>query len=234
MGLSLAAFALYALAQVTLFVAGLFYAPLLAGGPARAFSNPIQDGLLGSVTTCLSAPVLIGLTCLFARLRRGPALKNYFALQWPRAREAARAVIYFLLFMAVTDTLMMTLERPIVPELMAEAYQSVSFTPVFWLAVIVVAPVTDELFYRGFVFTGIQQSKAGPLGATLLTGACWTIIRWRYDIDLLGMTTIFAGGLMLGWVRMRTDSLPLCVILHAFMNLAATLKLLELARYTNG
>jgi uncharacterized protein len=60
----------------------------------------------------------------------------------------------------------------------------------------------------------------------IITSLLWAAIHLQYD--LYGIATIFVGGIFLGWVRLKTDSIWLCIILHGMMNLIATL---EVAAY---
>lgn len=230
-GLGLASFTVYSLAQIAVVAVFMFASPAMREASV-AVSNPMHNGLLLSVTTCLTAPVLLVVTWAFAAMRKGPPVRDYFALRWPARSEVARAVVFFLVFLATADTLTGLLDRPIVPDFMVEAYRTAGFAPLLWLAVLVVAPVTEEMFFRGFLFTGLQQSKAGPVGASVLTSAVWAVIHLQYD--WVGILTIFLGGLLLGWVRVRMNSLPLCIALHALMNLIASLQLIGLLRYTGG
>lgn len=228
-GLGLAAFTAYSMVQVMVVAVFMVASPALREA-SRTVRNPMHNGLLLAVTTCLTAPVLIAVTWSFAAMRRGPSMRDYFALRWPARTELARAVIGLLVFLAASDTLTSLMDRPIVPDFMVEAYRTAVFPPLLWMAVVVAAPVTEEMFFRGFLFTGFQQSKAGPVGATVLTAAVWAVIHLQYD--WVGILTIFLVGLLFGWVRVRTNSLFLCVGLHALMNLLATLQLYGLLHVT--
>jgi membrane protease YdiL (CAAX protease family) len=55
----------------------------------------------------------------------------------------------------------------------------------------------------------------------------WTVLHLQYDWFFLG--EVFSIGLLLGYLRYRTQSIWLTVVLHGFNNLAATLQSLWLA-----
>jgi membrane protease YdiL (CAAX protease family) len=74
------------------------------------------------------------------------------------------------------------------------------------------------------MFAGLQRSALGTIGTIVLTAAVWAAIHVQYDLH--GILVIFFLGLFLGWVRYRTGSLWLCVMLHSIMNLIATIQLL--------
>ena len=43
--------------------------------------------------------------------------------------------------------------------------------------------------------------------------------------DAYGMATVFIGGLLVGSARLKSGSMLLCVVMHAMMNLVATLEM---------
>jgi hypothetical protein len=86
----------------------------------------------------------------------------------------------------------------------------------------VVAPVFEELFFRGFLLAGFASSFLRPAGAVLVTSASWALIHLQYD--LYGMVTIFVLGLLLGAARLASGSVLLTIGLHAFSNLLSTVE----------
>jgi hypothetical protein len=87
---------------------------------------------------------------------------------------------------------------------------------------VLVAPLSEELFFRGFLFAGVLHSPLGSWGAVGLTSLAWAATHLQYD--LYGMATVFAGGLLLGYARLRTGSIVPGLLMHALMNLLATLQ----------
>jgi membrane protease YdiL (CAAX protease family) len=102
-----------------------------------------------------------------------------------------------------------------------------------WLLVIafcVAAPVTEELFARGFLYRGWSESFLGPVGAILLSSMVWTALHLQYDWFFLG--EVFSIGLLLGYLRYRSRSIWLTIILHGLNNLAAVVQTILLAGAT--
>ena len=184
-----------------------------------------SDGNVLAMATCASGLVALALTVFFAWLRRGIDLKTYLALRLPTQREFSRWFICLLLLVLATDAASALLSRPIVPEVMIEIYENSDWArPVLWLAILVMAPLSEEFFFRGFLFAGLQQSRLGSLGTVLITSVLWAVIHLQYDI--YGIAVIFLAGLVLGFARVKTSSLWLCVILHSLMNVIAMIELL--------
>jgi hypothetical protein len=105
---------------------------------------------------------------------------------------------------------------------MIDAYKTASSLPALLFAIVVVAPIFEEIFFRGFLFQGIRASRLGPLGAIGITSLFWAAIHLQYDI--YGITTVFALGLLLGIARLRTNSIHLLMVMHSLVSLVATVE----------
>ena len=182
-----------------------------------------SDGLFLSIATVMSGVTAIGMVWLFAWLRRGYPVREYLGLHVPPMRSVILWTVIVLVSVAVWDTLTYFSGRSIVPEFMLEIDKSAKFRPALWFAVIIVAPLSEESFFRGFLMPGMQRSFLRATGAVVLTAAFWAAIHQQYD--LFHITVIFAAGIILGIARIATGSLPLCIYLHVLMNVIATIEL---------
>jgi beta-phosphoglucomutase len=180
------------------------------------------NGLFLAVGTCVSAPVEVGLVSLFAWLRRGLPLKDYLGLKRVDKRRLLRWCLVVLALCGASDSLTWWLGKPIVPEFLERAYATAGFVPLLGLGLIVAAPLSEELFFRGFLFAGLLHSPLGSWGAVGLTSLAWAATHLQYD--LYGMATVFTAGLLLGYARLRTGSIVPGLLMHALINLLATLQ----------
>jgi len=200
-------------------------------GRARGLSDG-SNGLILMVATGTTTPVSVGLIWLFAWLRRGLPVKDYLALKRVRGRHLARWLALLLCMGVVSDLTTWLMGRPLVPEVMVTEYRTAVFPPLLWLAVIVGAPLAEELFFRGFVFKGLLHSFLGGTGAVLVTAGAWAVIHLQYD--WYGMTNIFAAGLLFGYARLKTNSVYPCLLMHALMNLLATVQVIVVLHAQTG
>ncbi len=191
-----------------------------------------SNGLLLGLATCASAPLVMGLAWFFATLRKTMSARDYLALRMVPARTVVRWAVVMLVFLAVSDGFTYLLGKPIVPEFMERAYATAGFVPLLWLTVLVAAPVSEETVFRGFFFAGVSRSRLGAVGAIVLGSLIWSGLHLQYDA--YGMMSIFLGGLLLGWARWKTNSTLLAIILHALMNLLATLEVVVKLHYRGG
>ena len=190
------------------------------------------NGLFQAIFICLAAPFTIGLTILFVKIRKGITIRQYLGLHNPGWKKIALWSGVVVLFAGVFDTLTFLLDRPVIPEYMIRTYQTASFVPLFWLALIVVGPLAEELFFRGFLFAGIRHSKAGPAGAILITSLIWSAMHMQYDI--YGITVIFMGGLLLGYVRFKSNSIYPPIAMHVLQNIIATIEVVVYLKFFPG
>jgi hypothetical protein len=115
--------------------------------------------------------------------------------------------------------------REVEPGFMGEVLKSARVDGALWLLVVafcVAAPVTEEFFARGFLYRGWSESFLGPVGAILLSSLVWTVLHLQYDWFFLG--EVFSIGLWLGFLRYRSNSTWLTVVLHGLNNLAAVVQ----------
>ncbi|MFC1958097.1 lysostaphin resistance A-like protein [Chloroflexota bacterium] len=105
---------------------------------------------------------------------------------------------------------------------MVNVYNTSVWPPLLWAALIIFAPAFEETFFRGFLFEGFRQSRIGIIGTIGLTALTWAALHMQYDI--YGIVTIFIMGVLLGIVRLKTDSLWSPLLIHAFFNFVATLQ----------
>lgn len=180
-----------------------------------------SNGLFLALTTSVAVPLVIGLSVLFAKIRKNITVKEYLCLNRTGWRQFAKWSLILLLFTVCSDALTSALGQPIVSDFMVDAYKTAYFTPLLWLAFIIAAPLYEEILFRGFMFKGIENSRAGPIGAVIITSLAWSALHIQYDFLII--VSIFAGGLLLGWARLKTNSIYIPIAMHALQNLLATI-----------
>lgn len=182
-----------------------------------------KDGNVLSVATIATGLVCSALVLLLAYARRGAPVRQYLLLVKPAMRQFLPWFILIVLVAVAYDFSKLLFDKPVVPEVMIEIYRSVTIKPLFWLAIIVLGPLFEELFFRGFLMTGLMQSRRlGAVGAVLITSVTWALVHQQYEtMDILWILVI---GILLGITRLRTQSLVPCIAIHMAMNLTATLE----------
>ena len=213
-------------------IIGLFVFAAKTGNPGidiEVYSQHISsDGFCLAISFIISTPICIALTILFAKLRRNFPVKKYLALIKPSSKEIAKWLFITVIFMILSDMFTYFLNRPIVPEFMVNIYKTARFIPLLSIALLVMAPLFEEFFFRGFVLQGYRHSWPGNIGAVFITALIWSVIHLQYD--LYGIMTIFVFGIFLGIARLKSGSIYVTIAMHSFMNLVATI---EVVIYVN-
>jgi beta-phosphoglucomutase len=182
-------------------------------------NNLESNGFFWALVTLVTTPVTVGLVVLAAWFKPGVSIREYLALRPVSRRRLIRWCLVLLAFALLVDLTTVLLQQPIVPEVMVEAYRTAGWPPLLWIAVVLGAPVGEELFFRGFLFKGWVHSPLGAWGTVVTTSVIWAIIHQQYDLH--GILIIFAAGILLGYSRLRSGSIYPAIVMHAFMNILA-------------
>jgi membrane protease YdiL (CAAX protease family) len=207
-------------------VIGIFTA-IEAASNQGADIHKIVEGLTNSgfvlsigsfATTLMCVPIIF----LIIRIKQGLTIKEYLGIRIVRIKEILPWFAAISVTLICYDLSNLTIGRPIVPEFMTVAYRTAKFQPLFWFALIALAPVSEEFFFRGFLFKGFKSTFLRPIGTILLTSFLWAIIHTQYDY--YDITFVFIIGIILGTARVKSKSVLTTVYLHGFMNLVATIE----------
>jgi hypothetical protein len=89
---------------------------------------------------------------------------------------------------------------------------------------VIAAPVSEEIFFRGFLFYGIQSTRLGPKGAIFLSSLIWAPLHLQYDTYNLAAVMVL--GLLLGIARWKGKSVYIPIVMHALMNFVAAMEVM--------
>ncbi len=206
----------------TVLLSIVFYQQVLQGRHPD-YRQLAYDGDMLAWATMLTVPVGVGLCVLFARLRRGPDLRDYLALRSFGWGHLGLGVGLLIAIELVFGALQTWLEHPENTE-MLQVYQSATWPGFLLVAVIFAAPLQEEVLFRGFMWRGLAASRLGWFGASVICSAGWTLLHVQYD--WVEMLDIFVLGLLLGWLRQRSGSIWLPMMVHSLNNLAASASML--------
>ncbi len=174
----------------------------------------LATGVLGTLLILVSA-----------WLRKGLAVRDYLALSSPGAKPLLIWAVLMVVVVVALEGLTLLLDRD-VSEWMTDLYASAEFPLLLVFAVVVGAPLFEEVFFRGFLFAGWSRSKLGVGGTILLTSALWAAMHLQYGAYEIAQ--IFVLGVVLGFARHRSGSLAVPFAMHALNNLLASLQVVYL------
>lgn len=199
-----------------LLFAGLGYAARFAGGEEP---KNVAYRYSSSLAALFQYALILGLLLLIAL---GLPKREVFALRRPRSwRRAAGYVVLALLAIwgaaaALSPVLRGgTHEQGLVPDRWEPSHLGAFLA--FFAVVTVVAPVVEELTYRGLGFTLL--SPYGRWTAILATGVLFGLAHGL----LIALPVLVVFGVAVAWVRARTGSVYPGMLLHGTFNGVALL-----------
>jgi membrane protease YdiL (CAAX protease family) len=187
-------------------------------------SRTANDGAAVAVSVLVGNPVQVITLALAARMT-GEDLFAYFALDVPSRHDVIIAVAGLAVLILVGDALTLAFGRELVPAFQVEIQRSAQAQGALvslWLALVVVAPVGEELLFRGFLFRGFVREPRNALPGVLAISLIWSLLHIQYD--WFGASLVFAIGVLLGYVRLYSGSTTLVILLHMLLNLESMLE----------
>ena len=103
-----------------------------------------------------------------------------------------------------------------------ESYRHANSLFLLYLGVGVIGPLFEEVLFRGFLFKAVQKSVFGSHGAVLFTAIVFSIIHVQYGLWII-LCMLFPMAILLGYARLKSNSLLLPILLHSINNLLTCL-----------
>ena len=104
-------------------------------------------------------------------------------------------------------------ENPQIEALTGGSPLSMRQLGVLLILVAIIAPIAEELFFRGMLYPLLRQ-RWSPKVAIVINGLVFALIHF---IPIL-IPGLFFVGMVLAWVRERSGSIIPCILLHALQN----------------
>lgn len=229
-----------------IYIAGKLLLPSAkAQTAADLFYFASGNGTIVSSSIVFSLLFLSALIALIIHLK-GARVSDYLALKRFSPKVAIGCFGLLLLFMIGSQALTYWLDKS--PSLFVDPlYDSVSSVWLLILAMVIAAPIYEELVFRGLVWSALKEqfslrfdtsaltpeeatakSEAyGALMASLITSFVFAIMHLQYG--LYEISTIVVLALIFSYARYKSGSLLLPILLHIFNNGLAMWQYLALA-----
>jgi membrane protease YdiL (CAAX protease family) len=204
------------------------------GGPINAdtFGDAVtvvvSNGKTISLSVITGLPAVAAALWVAIRIKRA-GFADYLALRSFSWVNLAIGVVALFVLVMGWDALSRATGREVEPGFMGDVLKTARADGALGLLVFafcVAAPITEELFARGFLYRGWSESFLRVPGAIVLSSLVWTGLHLQYNWYFLG--EVFSIGVLLGYIRYRTRSTWLTIILHGLNNLAAVVQTIVL------
>ena len=148
-------------------------------------------------------------------------LLGLFVTEYPVVRAGLMALgvlgaslLFTVIYASVVDLFNSDVLSP--PEIDADIAFPGAAVILTFQAIALVTPLTEELFFRGFVFSGLTH-RFGLVKAMLISAAFFS----AFHVNVGVLVPVFVTGLLLAWLYHKTRSLWPCVLAHAGQNALA-------------
>ena len=177
-------------------------------------SKWLEDGICFSFISYLTSIIAI----LFIKKVSKKTLKNILNISIVKIKDFLIFSIFILLLIVCMYFIYQICNKYLnLPNkiFFVDAYQNMNYKILFWIALLIATPIYEEFLFRGYLFSGIQNSKLGNIGALLLSALLFSAIHFR---GLFIGIFIFCLGLLLGWARIKTKGVFVPIIMHFLWN----------------
>ena len=229
-GLSVAIFIVYAVLQTVFFlIAGIsvmndlhpdgYSMMAQLQDPESEFMGLQNHGMVMAAVTIGGGLLGIIVVWLFIKMKDGSNWRKYLHLKKPTLKEVLFWTGIYALYFFGTEFLATDSE-----ELQSDFMTGMAETGNLWLLLLgvgIIGPIFEEIFFRGFLFKGLQHSKLGGAGAIAVTSFFFVIIHLQYSWQILLM--LFPIAFILGAERWRTNSIVIPIYLHILNNTVSTI-----------
>lgn len=210
----------------------LVYEVLRRGGTADIVETvraAAGNGLTISLSVIMGLPAVLAALWLAIRFTSTP-FADYLALRWTSFKNLLIGIVGLMVALAIWEQLSGLTGHESAPGFMVEVLKSARADGALWLLILafcVAAPISEEFFARGFLYRGWSETSLGPIGAIVLSSLVWTALHLQYDWYFFG--EVFTLGLWFGYLRYRSGSTWLTIVLHGLNNLGAVAEAIWLA-----
>jgi len=205
---------------------GAVVVALIMGGPEQVFDSEMEEMFSlanpsGAGIAALTQIVSLAIIWLAAGYRgmRREALQ--LSRSWPPLSTLLAGGLVLIVAAAALEFAMFKLSRfDILAD--TEWLRRGLNSDIWWATIIiavVLAPLWEELAFRGFLLSALAKTRLGFWGAGLVCNIMWSLLHWGYSWQ--GLASVFLSGIVLTWILWRTGTIRAPIIAHAMANAAA-------------
>lgn len=224
-GITFAVGAIAVFAQIVFMI--VWVVVLMIGGQSMDDAEFLMNGNLVFGSVVFSYPLVLGAMFAIIHFRKGPSLKEYLGWHDWRTLKLRQYLPWFggLIGLMVLFEFLAT---PFVSS-KADMMEGFILSTEPWLmvvALVVGAPLVEELFFRGYMFKSFERSRLGGVGTVVVTSLVWVAIH-GFQYGPVELTYLILIGGLLGAARLKSGAIALPIALHVINNLIVVLSLLS-------
>ena len=144
-------------------------------GDVNAVLDVPFDGIAVALFILIANPITIAILVLAVRLARASQVE-YLALSVPQTRDLRLGIICLVVLIALSDALLYFSGQPLVTPFQLQSYTTAAaegWLAPFLIAAVIVAPASEEIIFRGFLFRGWARSDRAAWPAIVVISVLW-------------------------------------------------------------
>ncbi|NMP17198.1 type II CAAX endopeptidase family protein [Thalassotalea sp. Y01] len=179
------------------------------------------DGDTTSLFTILMA--FVTLPMLYLGSFREPYRQAFFALHKPFTVGEFRPYFLATCLYIIASVVIHTLVNTPTPAFMVDILNTTDYIWLSFLAICIVAPIFEELVFRGFIYAKLASTRLRHSGSILVTAILFTFVHSQYSG--LVLVDLFILAMLLSITRYKTGNVYYCIAIHAINNMMSMLLL---------
>jgi len=174
-------------------------------------------GLISSLSSLMGCSIIY----FFIKIKNN-TIQQYLNLHQPSLKLSILIIIASFILMVFIEYISNLYPNQFYSSFVVESYKNSNSLIIFYLGVVCLGPLFEELLFRGFLFKGLERSFIGGVGAIWVTSILFVLVHIQYSLYIL-ICIVFPLALLLGYARYKSGSLLLPLLIHVINNLITCL-----------
>ncbi len=216
-----AAWVLFVFIATQVGVLVILYAARELGFSVKLNNQVLPVLIVNATVYALALVITVGVPRLVRLLPKELSLKKLIGIEKrPSVADFGMAVIAYIAYLVVS-AIVMVLIMQIISGFQVDQEQELGFKSLTssyeyilaFLALVVMAPLAEELLFRGYLF-GRLRHFISFVPATIITSLLFGLVHWQWNVGV----DVFILSLALCYLREKTGSLWAAIFLHSLKN----------------
>jgi len=179
-----------------------------------AYSNL---GIISSISSLFGVVAI-----LFFIYFKKVSIIDYLNLYMPKLKTTI--LFIFLSFFTMFFMEMLSRDYPDLfdTNFVLDSYKAANNLLVLYIGVVILGPIFEEFLFRGFLFKGLENSFIGGHGAVFISATIFSLVHIQYGLPII-LCMLFPMAVLLGYARLKSNSLLLPILIHTINNLLTCL-----------
>ena len=200
---------------IVLFTTAIVASGSPGGGPMMA--SPMFEMLNFAFSIAIQL-LVVGTLLLLIHLR-GLPLRPYLGLRPTTLKAVGFCVLTVVGWMAIEWWLHWLVDPPVSQSLI-DMFSAPAALPIIAVLVVVIAPIAEEIAFRGFLWRGLIHSRLGLHGTVAVTTVIFALLH-AFQYGWFELLLVGGLGAILGYSRHLSRSLLVPMLIHFLNNLVA-------------